>query len=216
MPFYFQAVKGTSAEGSGIRIIAYLVSNTIASIVVGSSITIFGYYTPFMWVGAAAYCVGCGLLYTLKVSSSAGQWIGYQLLAGIGSGAGFHIPFIAVQVVLNEKDMPTGNAIAIFFNTIGGAISISIAQNIFSNRLVSSLHLDAPGVNVTTIVTAGATHIREVTTCAQLPGVLQAYNTAVTSAFTLPIATSCIAFLCSLFVEWRSVKGKKVTAGAGA
>ncbi|KAF1356882.1 major facilitator superfamily domain-containing protein [Delphinella strobiligena] len=216
LPFYFQAVKGTSAEGSGIRIIAYLVSNTIASIVVGSSITILGYYTPFMWVGAATYCVGCGLLYTLKVNSSAGHWIGYQLLAGIGSGSGVQIPFIAVQVVLNEKDMPTGNAIAIFFNTIGGAISISIAQNIFSNRLVSSLHHDAPRVNITTIVAAGAGHVREVTTSAQLPGVLQAYNTAVTSAFILPIATSCIAFLCSLFVEWRSVKGKKVTAGAVA
>jgi hypothetical protein len=52
------------------------------------------------------------MLYTLKVNSSAGKWIGYQLLSGFGAGSGVQIPFIAVQVVLSNKDMPTGNAMA--------------------------------------------------------------------------------------------------------
>lgn len=110
LPFYFQAVKGTTAEGSGIRTIPYLVSTTLASIVVGGSITAFGWYTPFMWLGAALFTVGAGLLYSLQVSSYAGKWIGYQLLTGIGAGASVQIPFIAVQVVLSAKDMPTGSA----------------------------------------------------------------------------------------------------------
>ena len=80
LPFYFQAVKGTSAEGSGIRTIPYLVSNTLASIVVGGSVTVFGYYTPFMWVGSAVFTIGAGLLYSLKVSSYAGAWIGISSL----------------------------------------------------------------------------------------------------------------------------------------
>ena len=49
------------------------------------------------------------MLYTLKVNSGAGKWIGYQILAGIGAGAGVQIPFIAVQVVLSDRDMPTGS-----------------------------------------------------------------------------------------------------------
>jgi hypothetical protein len=49
------------------------------------------------------------------------------------------LPFIATQVVLPAKDMPTGNSLAIFFNSLGGAIAISIAQNIFSNTLVKEL-----------------------------------------------------------------------------
>jgi hypothetical protein len=156
------------------------------------------------------------MLYTLEIDSSAGRWIGYQLLAGFGAGSGVQIPFITVGVVLSEKDMPSGNAIAIFFNTLGGAISISIAQNIFSNKLVSTLHKSAPTVNPQIIIAAGATHIHNVTTPDQVSGVLEAYNTAVTSAFLLPIATSCLAFLASLFVERKSVKGKKVALGGGA
>lgn len=216
LPFYFQAVKGTSAEESGIRCIPYLVSITLSSIVVGGLITWLGYYNPPMWVGICVFTVGAGLLYTLGVHSSAGMWIGYQILAGAGAGACVQIPFIAVQVVLPEKDMPIGNAVAIFFNTLGGAISVSIAQNIFSNTLVQQLPKLAPDVDVRAVVAAGATHIRQVVRPEQLNGVLWSYNKAVTTAFVLPIAVGGIALLSSLLMEWKSVKGKKLQMGGAA
>ena len=118
LPFYFQAVKGTTAEESGIRCIPYLVSITLSSIVVGGAITALGPYNPPMWIGVIIFTVGSAMLYTLKVDSTIGVWIGYQILAGVGAGACVQIPFIAVQVVLEEKDMPIGNAVAIFFVSI--------------------------------------------------------------------------------------------------
>ncbi|KAL6243104.1 hypothetical protein RBB50_010204 [Rhinocladiella similis] len=216
LPFYFQAVKGTSAEGSGIRTIPYLVSITLSSIVVGGSITVLGPYVPFTWFGSAVFAVGSGLLHTLKVDSSTGTWIGYQILTGVGAGACVQIPFIAVQVVLTKKDMPVGNAVAIFFNSLGGAISISIAQNIFSNGLVNEIPKYTKGVNPYTIIGAGATHIREVTPPSQLAGVLKAYNIAVTNSYILAIACACIAFLLSFGFEWKSVKGQKLELGGGS
>ncbi|KAI9808661.1 MAG: hypothetical protein M1825_003812 [Sarcosagium campestre] len=200
IPFYFQAVKNTTAEGSGIRSIPYLVSTTLASIVIGGTITAIGIYTPFMWFGAAVFTIGAGLLYTLQVGSNAGQWIGYQIMTGFGAGAGIQIPFVAVQVVLSAKDMPTGNAIAIFFNSLGGAISISIAQNIFTNTLIKQIPLLTDGVDAAAIIGAGATHVRDITPPAQLDGVLQAYNLAVTTAFILPIAVGGLALISSFFV----------------
>ena len=156
LPFYFQAVKGTTAEESGIRCIAYLISNTIGAIIVsknpkyhsaqltrttqvGAIVTVVGYYTPFIYVGTALFTVGAGLIYTLKVNSPSSHWIGYQILAGFGAGGAVQLPFIATQVVLPAKDMPTGNSLAVFFNSLGGAIAISIAQNIFSNTLIQEL-----------------------------------------------------------------------------
>lgn len=165
------------------------------------------------WLGSIIFTIGCGLLYTLKVSSSEGVWIGYQILAGVGAGACVQIPFIAVQVVLPEKDMPVGNAIAIFFNTLGGAISVSIAQNIFSNTLVKELPKLAPGINVQQAVGAGAAYFRRVVPPELLDGAIEAYNRAVTTAFILPIAVAELAFLASLAMEWKSVKGKKLIPG---
>lgn len=216
LPFYFQACKGTTAEGSGIRTIAYLVSITISSIVIGGAITSIGYYTPFMWFGSAVFCIGAGMLYTLKINSSPGIWIGYQVLAGFGAGAGVQVPFVAVQVVLNEKEMPTGNAAVFFFNSLGGAVAISIAQNIFVNSLSKEIPKLAPGMNPQTVIEAGATHVREVVPAALLPGVLDAYTKALTTAFVPAIAASAIAFFVSLAMEWKSVKGKKLIPGGAA
>lgn len=216
LPFYFQAVKGTTAEQSGIRCIAYLISNTVGSLVSGGLVTVVGYYTPFIWFGSAVFTIGSGLIYTLKVDSPASHWIGYQILAGFGSGGAVQLPFIATQVVLSAKDMPTGNSIAIFFNSLGGAIAISIAQNIFSNTLVKEVPKFVTGVDTDVIENAGAAGLRQVVSASQLPGALLAYNKAITTAFILPISVGGLGFLSSLLFEWRSVKGKKLTAGGPA
>jgi len=215
LPFYFQSVKGVTAEQSGIHCIPYLISNTIASLLIGTTVTIVGWYTPFIYLGTAIFTVGSGLIYTLSPSSSSGQWIGYQVLAGFGAGACIQLPFIAVQVVLNAKDMPGGNSIAIFFNTIGGAIAISVAQNIFSNTLVKELPNYAHNVNVQAVINAGAQGFRSVVSPDEVVGVILAYNKAIVTAFVLSIAVGGMAFLSSFLFEWGSVKGKKVEIVAG-
>lgn len=166
-----------------------------------------------MIAGATIFTVGAVMLYTLSVSTSAAGWIGYQLIAGFGAGAGVQVPFIAVQVVLNSRDMPTGNALAIFFNSLGGAVSISVAQNIFSNDLTKYVPKYAPGVSVSTVVNAGSSNLRSAVTAEQLPGVLLAYCKALDQAYIIPIAFGSVAVICGCFVEWKSVKGKKLMAG---
>lgn len=169
-----------------------------------------------MIAGASIFTVGSGLIYTFQVDTGTGKWIGYQLLAGFGAGAGVQIPFVAIQVVLNSKDMPTGNSLAIFFNSLGGAISISIAQNIFQNGLYENIPKYAPNVSPLTVISAGATYLRQLIPPSELPGVLQAYMVSLNQAFVLPIACGGLAVVFALFVENKSVKGKKLIPGGGA
>ena len=113
--------------------------------------------------------------------------------------------------------MPTGNALTIFFNTLGGALSVSIAQNIFSNTLLQQLQEKVPQLNPLLIISAGATHVRDVVQSPQLlEPVLEAYDAALTRAFILPIAMACLAFLVSLLFEWKSIKGKNLLGGGAA
>ncbi|KAF7193418.1 MFS-type efflux pump MFS1, partial [Pseudocercospora fuligena] len=220
-PFYFQAIKNTTAEESGIRCIPFLVSVTISAVLSGASITILGPLNPVMWIGSAIFVVGAGMLYTLQPDSGPGMWIGYQVLAGFGAGMCVQVPFVAVQVALSEKDMPIGNAITIFSNTLGGAISVSIAQNrlvmqIFSNTLIQELPKLAPSVDPRLVIGAGATHIRQVVSADVLPAVLEAYNRAIVRTYIMAVAVGAIAFLSSFLMEWRSVKGKKIQMAAVA
>ncbi|PVH82267.1 MFS general substrate transporter [Cadophora sp. DSE1049] len=210
LAFYFQVVKGTTAEGSGIRSIPYLISITLAAMTSGLLVSLLGFYAPFIWAGTAIFTIGCGMLYTLDVCSTLGKWFGYEVIAGIGVGACFQIPIIAVQVVLSTEDMPTGNAICFFFNSLGGAIAISIAQNIFSNTLNQQLPIQAPLVNPLLVMGAGATGLRAAVPYDLLPGVLKAYAIAIQKAFILPIVTAGVAFLCGVGIERKTVKGKKL------
>ncbi|KAF2460858.1 DNA repair protein RAD50 [Lineolata rhizophorae] len=215
LPFYFQAVQNTSASESGIRCLAYVLSVTCASLLVGALITWLGHFTPFAYLGTALFTAGSGLLYTLGSASPPRAWIGYQIAAGLGAGATVQVPFIAVQAALPERDMPTGNAVAIFFNTLGGAVAISVAQNVFVNTLAAEVGGRVPGLDPSRVVGVGATELRDAAPPQALEGVLEAYAKAVRMAFVLPVVTGGLAALCSLLMEWKSTKGKGSVQASG-
>lgn len=216
LPFYFQVVRGTSAVGSGVHTVPYIISLTLASILGGGAITLVGWYVPFMLWGSAAFTVGAGLLQTMAVGTPQPRWIGYQIVAGIGSGLAIQTPYIAVQRVVIVNDLAIGNALTSFFNSCGAAIGIAAAQNIFVNALARALRTNVPQLNPQVIIDAGATHIRNVSPPELLPEVILAYNYGVTQSFILAIATGGLAFLCAFFVEWKSVKDVKEKDPAGA
>ena len=157
LPFYFQAVQGVSAEQSGIRCVPYLISMTVGSILAGAFITSVGYYNPPMLLGSIMFVVGAALLHTLRVDSNASQWIGYQVIAGLGVGGIAQIPYISMQASLDRKDMPIGNALGAFFTTFGGVIGLSIGQNVFANTLLPAVQRFAPNVNYALLYLAGLT-----------------------------------------------------------
>lgn len=88
-----------------------------------------------------------------------------------------------------------------FFNSLGGAISISIAQNVFTNTLIGSVPKHTTGVDPYLVSSSGATQLRGIVPADQLQGVLVAYTYAICKAFILPIAVAGMAFIVSLFVS---------------
>ena len=94
------------------------------------------------------------------------------------------------------------DAVSVFSNTLGGAISISIAENVFSNKLVTEVPKYTTGISGQTVLDIGATHIRDSVPSSQLAGVLQAYTVAIDTAFILPIAVGAAAFAISFLVSF--------------
>ncbi|KAL9582991.1 MAG: hypothetical protein Q9212_002972 [Teloschistes hypoglaucus] len=188
LPFYFQAVKNTSAQGSGTRLLPYLISVFTTAFATGVLITTFGYYVPLMWLGAALLTVGCGLIQTLDVQSPEAHWFGYQVLTAIGFGMAFQIPYTAAQVVLPAEDLAMGNALIVFFQALGGALAISIGQNVLS----SSLHRElarVPQVDPRQVITEGATRIGSSVPPELMDTVRAAYSVALSRKTVKLIAT---------------------------
>lgn len=113
LPIYFQAVRGVSAISSGVRLIPVILGLTITQIVVGGLITVTGIHNPFLILGPAIAAVGSGLFMLLDEESSTGQWIGFQIVLGVGVGFCLTIPLMLSQVVVETKDVSTATPLII-------------------------------------------------------------------------------------------------------
>lgn len=187
-----------------------IITVVVVSILAGGLVTAYGYYTPFMIGSSIIMTIGAGLLTTLEADSNHSKWIGYQAVFGIGLGLGMQQPIIVAQTALRSEDVPSGTAIIMFAQSLGGAMFVAVGQNVFQNQLVQNLAKHAPDENAAKLISAGATMISTLVAEPALYRVLMAYNDAITQTFYVAVAMGALSLVGPAFVEWISVKGKKV------
>lgn len=212
VPIWFQAIKGVSAIHSGINNLPMLLGVTIAELLTAVSINRLGYYAPFMIASVILSATGAGLISTWKPATGHEKWIGYQALFGLGMGMGWQQPLLTVQTVLDRDDIPTGTSVMLFWQLLGGAVFLSVAQNVFTNRLLGNLAVVAPSVDSQTVLATGATNLRNIVPAGLVSGVVTAYNDALSQTFYVSAALASLAIIGALGVEWKSVKAKKSMA----
>ena len=210
LPIWFQAIKGVSATKSGIMNLPLILAQVIMSVVAGILTTKIGYYTPFMYGSSIFMAIGAGLMTTFKVDTGHAMWIGYQVIFGMGSGMGFQQPLLAAQTVLHIDDVPIGTSSVMFIQLLGGALFVSVAQNIFTNSLLSNLAIQLPEFDPSAILQSGATSLKNVIDANSINGVLLAYNEALTQTFLISVILACLSIIGAVLMEWKSVKGKKI------
>ncbi|KAJ0417573.1 major facilitator superfamily domain-containing protein [Aspergillus carlsbadensis] len=213
LPTYFQSISGTSAIGSGVRNLPFILAVSILTLVSGILISVTGYPAPFLVGGAMVATVGCGLIYTFDLGTSAGKWIGYQILAGVGNGLGVQVPMIMAQANASPPDMAATTAILMCFQTIGGAFMQAGAQAAFTNRLLAELPRTAPEVDPSAVVAAGATELESFG--ASLQGLRVAYMSGLKVTFAFACASMGVASILALFSRRsRIAAGAAIAAAA--
>ena len=214
LPIYFQSIKNTSATRSGIDSLALLLSCVLSSIIIGLGVSALGYYTPFVIGGMALYTIGCGLITTFNVDTPFGRWFGFEILTGIGLGAGFALPSLAVQTVLSSEDIPVGTTLCNFFFALGGTVFVSVAQAIFQNGIIAGTRKHLPGLDPNLILDAGATELRNVLGSVKLGyrliDALLVYVEGLRGVFILTLICSAVSFLIACFWPWETVKKEAV------
>lgn len=205
LPIWFQAIKHASAVKSGIMSLPFVLGLVIMGVSAGILTRKIGYYTPWMVLSSTLTPIAAGLITTFTPYTGHSAWIGYQALFGMGIGLGMQQPSVAAQTVLSRKDVSIGAALMMFSQTLGGAVFISVGNNIFNIRLEQNL-VKILGIDVGSVAATGATDLRNMVPANLLPQVLVAYNDALRATFYLVTAlTSCTIF-GSLAMEWKSVK----------
>lgn len=190
---------------SGIQTIPMVLGLVISSIMAGVLTRKVGYYTPWMYVSAILAPIGAGLITTFNTQTNHSKWIGYQVLYGLGLGFGMQQPSVAAQTICSKKDVPTAISLMFFAQTLGGTMFVSVANNIFDNKLAESLS-KVPGLNGDLVSSVGATDLRKYVPAGMLGEVLSDYSDALRTTFVVGVATVSVAILGAAFMEWRSIK----------
>ena len=207
---WFQVVQSQSAIDSGIRLLPMVLSLIFFGFVAAAITQKIGYYVPAMILSPLFASVGMGMLSTLKPSSGAGAWIGYQIIYGIGIGIGSQSANLVSQATLPRSDIPIGMAMQFFMQQLGGAVFLSVAQNTFATQLVESLS-GVAGLDSHAIVDTGAIDLRTAVPANELNTVIDAYSNSITQTFLIGAILSACMIVGSLSVKWKSIKGKKET-----
>jgi EmrB/QacA subfamily drug resistance transporter len=216
LPLYFQAIGGTTPTMSGVRNLPLILSGIIATISSGILITSTGRYQPLIIAGSVVGTIGAGLLYMLEVDSTTGEWIGYQIVAGLGWGFALQIPMIAVQGMTNAKDLPSSVSILLFGQSIGGAFTVAAAQSAFLNTMVRYVVDHSTTINPLLLIQTGATEIRHVFTPEQQAVVIDGYMSGLHVVFAIIIACSGTGVLLTSLMSWQRLDPSKTTGGAMA
>ena len=210
LPIWFQAIRGDSAIRSGVSMVPYVVANALFSLLAGIFVSKNGYFTAPAIFGCAIGTVGCGLISTINMHTSSSMWIGYEILASVGIGMAIQQGFTAVQIVLPLNEVAVGTAAVVAFQSLGGAVFVSVGNTILQNTLQDAVnHGELPGVNLSAVVSAGASELRNVVSSSELPALLNVYNSALQKVFIAATTMCGLACLASCFMEWRNVKDKR-------
>lgn len=214
LPIWFQAIKGDTAVKSGILTIPLVLSLVVSSIFAGQLTGRTGYYVPQLLFCSVVISIGAGFLTTFQVDTGHSKYIGYQVLYGLGLGAGMQQAAMAAQTCLDNKDVMIGVSLMFFFQGLGGAVWLAVAEVVFTNSLVKNLKGIA-GVTPEVIVHSGATDLRNIVPPQYLDAVLVAYNKAISDTLFIAVATAAVTIFSGLTMEWKNLKGMKQGGPSG-
>lgn len=194
LPIYFQVVSGVDAAESGIRSIPLVAGTSIFAIIAGIVISSTGEFQLVSLIGSTLITVGCGLVFTLAIGSGSGEWVGYQILVGIGLGLCMQNAVIVAQAIVEPADLSTASAMALFFQLLGGAIWLAVGQALFTNKLISDLRA-RPSINAAQVVAAGATELRTLLSGEDLDYAIESYMAGLKDAYAVGIALGGATFV---------------------
>ncbi|KAJ6600865.1 transporter [Mycena sp. CBHHK59/15] len=202
IPIFYQAVKGHSATSSGIDLLPFMLGVVLTVIGAGQLVGRFGYYWPFLVCAPVFLAVGSGLLYTLSTFTSSAKIIGFQILAGIGTGMGMQNSLLAMQVEFKDAPRLLGQAtsMATFGQFLGGTLGLGVAEPVFASELAKYLLQFAPDAPAA-IVKESPTLIYTALPEAMIPGVVHAYTLALRVVFVLGVPVAGLALITTFFIK---------------
>ncbi|KAJ7052196.1 ABC transporter [Mycena amicta] len=204
IPIFYQAARHHSATKSGIDLLPFMLGTVLTVISSGQIVGRTGRYWYFLVVAPVFLAVGSGLLYTISSSTSSAKIVGFQILAGIGTGMGMQNSLLAIQVEFKSKSearlLGQATSMASFGQFLGGTIGLGVAEPVFASELTKFLAKYAPEAPAE-VVRQSPTAIYTALPAEMIPGVVRSYTEALRIVFVVGVPVAGLALIASMFIK---------------
>ena len=140
MPQYFQGVLGTTAMGSGLRLLPLVGGLMVGAIPAARVVRLVGAKVAVA-AGFVLLAVGLFLGSTMTVGSSGLFVAGWLAVAGLGTGLAMATAMSAALVELSEEKSGVGSGVMQAVNKTGGPLGIAILGSVLSAGYLARLDL---------------------------------------------------------------------------
>ena len=198
VPLFVQAVLGTSATVAGATLTPMILGWVAASII-GSRLLLRLSYRSLALLGMVMLTLGTLLLSRVGVNASQVSLMVNLALMGIGMGLSIPAFLIAVQSMVQPRDMGVATSTLQFSRSIGGALGVSVMGAVLSFRLAGRLAeagLDPATISLDSLLDP----IAQATTSLVLEGTLrEALAGAIQGVFVLAFIAAALSLVATTF-----------------
>ncbi|KAI3322306.1 hypothetical protein HD806DRAFT_536771 [Xylariaceae sp. AK1471] len=143
-----------------------------------------------------------------SIGSPTKVWIGFQVIGGIGFGAGLQVAVSDIQAVTIGEELSSGRVFLVFAQSFGPAIALALYNVIFNVSLRMQLVERVPNVDAQAIINSGATGYRSLVQPGDLNAVLNAYANSINRVFFLVAALAASASIFVWGMGWHDIRKK--------
>jgi len=209
---YFQLARGDSPTKAGLDTIPLIAGLFLASTISGQVISRTGKWKAWVLIGGVLMTAGLGLLSTIAFDTNYWVIAPYMLLVGAGVGMLLQNLVLAVQNIIEPRDLGAASSFIAFSRSLGGAIGVSALGALLANRVGHHLSegLAAAGITGAGAMAAGGSGVPDLNAIPEpVRGIVQgAYGSSIADVFLVAAPAALIAFLFSIFLKERTLRGR--------
>ncbi|WP_459115333.1 MFS transporter [Kineococcus haloalkalitolerans] len=207
---YFQLARGETPTMSGLLTLPMIVGLFLSSTIAGQVITRTGRWKGWIVTGGVLLTAGLGLMGTVEHDTRYWVLAPWMFLIGTGVGMMMQNLVLAVQNVIEPRDLGAASSFVAFARTLGGAIGVSALGAVLAHRVEDHLVSGFTAAGVDPAALGGST--RGIPDLATIPeparGLVQAaYGSGVADIFLVAAPFALLALVVSLFFKEVALRG---------
>jgi predicted MFS family arabinose efflux permease len=156
LPLFFQGVLGVSPTSAGLVMTPFSLSMVAGAMFSSMAIARLKRYRVVAVVAALLMCAGVFLITRLSPAAPILLAIGFMVLAGVGIGAFFSLPTVAVQNALPAGQLGVGTAAVRYLGQVGATLGIAIVGTAVNSAVSGDLMRQLPSTAAEKLALAGA------------------------------------------------------------